>query len=273
MSTSSSAEIREHNRKPAAVWSAGGAAYEEVSRSILDCIEHCAVRLAPRPGERILDIATGTGWAARRVARRGARVVGIDIAEDVVAAAREYARAESLDIDFRVADAEALPFRDGEFDGVLSTFGVMFATDPQAAARELARVCRPGGRIALSTWTTDGTVAGMFGVMKRYMPRPPSPPKTTPFSWGEQAFVESLLGEWFDLEWEEGESRYWVESGEDAWRTFVEGYGPLRTLVGNLDETQREALRADFAGFHDQYATGLGVTVPRTYRILRGIRK
>lgn len=273
MITNRAEGIREHNRKPAAVWGAGGAAYEEVSRGILDCIEHCVVRLGVRPGERILDIATGTGWAARRVARRGAHVVGIDIAGDVVAAARDYARAESLDIDFRVADAEALPFEDGAFDGILSTFGVMFATDPHAAAREIARVCRPGGRIALATWTTDGTVAGMFGVMKRYMPQPPSPPKSTPFSWGDQAFVESLLGDRFDLEWEDGESRYWVESGEDAWRTFAEGYGPLRTLVGNLDGAQQDALRADFAAFHDRYATGLGVTVPRTYRILRGVRK
>ena len=116
---SASATIQSHNEKPAAVWSSGGAEYDRVSRGIADSIEHCVLRLDPRPGERILDLATGTGWTSRAVAKRGARVIGADIAADLVAAARERAKAEGLDIDYRIGDAEKLPFADGEFDAVI----------------------------------------------------------------------------------------------------------------------------------------------------------
>jgi ubiquinone/menaquinone biosynthesis C-methylase UbiE len=153
----------------------GGANYDAISKGIADSIEHCVLRLNPRPGERILDLATGTGWTSRVVARRGAIVTGVDIAEDLIAAARERAAAEVLPIDYRVGDAEALPFEDASFDAVISTVGIMFATRPEAAAKELARVCRPGGRIAITTWLQDGNVFKMFQVMKRYMPPPPSP--------------------------------------------------------------------------------------------------
>ena len=172
---SSSATIQPHNEKPAAVWSSGGAEYDRVSRGIADSIEHCVLRLDPRPSERILDLATGTGWTSRAVARRGAKVVGADIAADLVAAARERAKAEGLDIDYRVGDAEKLPFADGEFDAVISTCGVMFASRPEAAAAELARVTRKGGRVALTTWLPDSNLFKMFLVMKPYMPPPPNP--------------------------------------------------------------------------------------------------
>lgn len=133
------ATIQSHNQKPATVWSSGGSAYDAISRGIADSIEHCVLRLAPGQGERILDLATGTGWTSRAVARRGAKVVGADIASDLVAAARERAAAEGLDIEYRIGDAEKLPFADGEFDAVISTCGVMFASRPEAAASELAR--------------------------------------------------------------------------------------------------------------------------------------
>src|SRR4051794_12513052 len=132
--------IQPHNQRPAAVWSAGGADYDAISRGIADAIEHCVLRLNPQPGERILDLSTGTGWTARSVARRGAVVTGVDIAEDLLATAREKAAAERLAIAYELGDAEQLPFADGTFDAVISTFGVMFASRPEAAAAELARV-------------------------------------------------------------------------------------------------------------------------------------
>ena len=175
--------IQTHNQKPAAVWSSGGAAYEEISRQIASALAHCVVRLDPKAGERILDVATGTGWTSRLVAERGAIVTGVDIAAELLAAARMKAQ-RTFALDYQIGDAEALPFQDGAFDAVSSTFGVMFASRPEAAAGEMARVTRKGGRIALATWKPDSTVFQMFQVMRAYMPPPPTPAPASPFAWG-----------------------------------------------------------------------------------------
>ena len=154
--------IQPHDEKPAGVWNSGGARYDRISRGIADGIEHRVLRLDPRPGERVLDLAAGTGWTSRLVARRGAQVIGADISADLPAFAAERAKAEGLDVEYRVADAEDLPFADGEFDAVISTCGVMFASRPEAAAAELGRVCRKGGRIALTTWLSDGNLSNPY---------------------------------------------------------------------------------------------------------------
>ena len=174
-----SGTIEPHNQKPAAVWNSAGAHYDKVSRGIADSIEHCVLRLDPQRGEKILDLATGTGWTSRVVARRGADVTGVDLGPDLIATAKERAAAEGLKITYDIADAEHLPFEDGQFDAVISTCGVMFASRPEAAAAELARVCRKGGRVALTTWPPDSTVFEMFMVMKPYMPPPPADRKST----------------------------------------------------------------------------------------------
>ena len=265
--------VRPHNARPAAVWSAGGADYDRISRGIADSLEHCVLRLDPRPGERILDLATGTGWTSRLVARRGAQVVGVDIAEDLLAAARAQARTAGLAIDYRTGDAEALPFDDASFDAVVSTFGVMFATRPEAAAAELARVTRPGGRIALTTWAHDGNIFRMFQVMKAFMVPPATPTPPSPFEWGRKERLTQLLVPHFDLRFEEAVSFYREPSAEAAWDTFSTGYGPTRTLAANLPEERREALRRDFIAFHDSFSTELGITVPRVYWLTLGRRR
>lgn len=266
------ATIQQHNERPAAVWSSGGKAYEEISRGIADAIEHCVMRLNPQSGEKILDLSTGTGWTSRLVARRGATVTGVDIAADLIAAARERAAAERLTIDYEVGDAESLPFGDGEFDAVISTFGVMFATKQEAAAAELGRVCRKGGRIALATWTPTGNVFEMFKVMKTYMPPPPTPAPRSPFEWGSADRVRELLGSAFQLQFEPGTSFYREPSAEAAWQTFVTGYGPTRVLAANLDADKREMLHRDFVAFHEKFPTALGTCVPREYLITAGTR-
>jgi ubiquinone/menaquinone biosynthesis C-methylase UbiE len=139
----------EHHQGAARMWGAGGAGYDKVSFAISDALAHAAQRLNARPGQSILDVATGTGWSARNVARCGAQVTAVDIAPELLAAAKTLA--SHLPITFWQADAEQLPFADAHFDGIISTFGVMFAVDQAQAARELARVCRPGGRLALAT--------------------------------------------------------------------------------------------------------------------------
>ncbi len=264
--------VQPHNERPAVVWGSGGKDYDQISKGIADSIEHCVMRLDPRPGERILDLSTGTGWASRVVARRGATVTGVDIASELLATARAKARTEALTIDYQLGDAERLPFEDGEFDAVVSTYGVMFASRPEVAAGELARVCRTGGRIALTTWLSDSTVVKMFEVMKRHMPAPPIPAPRSPFEWGRTERIQELLGTTFDLRFEKGVSYYREPSGEAAWETFSTGYGPTRSLATALDPERRAKLREDFITFHEGFPTELGISVPREYLLTIGTR-
>jgi len=266
-------KIAPHNEKAASVWDSGGASYDAISRGIADSIEHCVLRLNPQPAEKVLDLATGTGWTSRAVARRGAKVIGVDIGPHLVEAAAEKAKIEGLDIIYEVGDAEALPFADGAFDAVISTCGIMFASRPEVAASELARVCRKGGRVALTTWLPDSNLFKMFLVMKPYMPPPPNPAPPSPFEWGKTERITELLGPSFDLKFEKGISYYREPNGEAAWQTFSNGYGPTKTLAGNLDEARRAELRHDFVAFHDGFKTDLGICVPREYWVTVGIRR
>jgi ubiquinone/menaquinone biosynthesis C-methylase UbiE len=265
--------VQPHNERPAAVWSSGGSHYDRISRGIADSLEHCVMRLDPRPGERILDLATGTGWTSRLVARRGATVTGMDIAGNLLEAARENAGRENLSINYQLGDAEELPVASGIYDAVVSTYGVMFASRPEAAAAEMARVCRKGGRIAITTWLKDGNVFQMFKVMKQYMPVPASPAPPSPFEWGQPERLRELLGGAFDLRLERAVSYYREPSAEAAWDTFSTGYGPTKALAASLEPDRREALRREFIAFHAGFATELGICVPREYWLAVGTRR
>jgi len=265
--------IQPHNLTAAMTWNSGESAYDWVSATTADAIEHCVLRLDPQSGEHVLDVATGTGWAARLLAARGATVVGIDLGADLITAASAAAVQTRLKIDFRVADAEKLPFADHSFDAVLSTFGVMFVRDPEAAATELARVCRPGGRVGLTTWPAAGTIAGMFKVMKPYMPEPPASPPPSSFEWGSKDYVRQLLGTAFDLRFETGTTVLRVSDGLAAWELFVRGYGPTKTLAASLDPERRERLKRDFIVYHEGFQNELGVAMPRDYLLTIGVRK
>lgn len=264
--------VGSHNEKAASSWGAAGASYDEISRGISDAIEHCVVRLKPVPGEAILDVATGTGWTARQLAERGARVIGVDFAGSLVEAARDIAMRRHLDIEFRVEDAESLSFHDAHFDAVVSTFGVMFASRPENVAAELARVCRPGGRLALVAWTPESTVASMFGVVRGFMPAPPSG-AVSPFAWGRRERMRELLGDAFDLRFEDGVSFYREPDAQSAWNTFVNSYGPIRSLAATLGDERGATFRKDFIALHERYATELGITMPREYLLAIGTRR
>ena len=144
---------------------------------------------------------------------------------------------------------------------------------PAAAAAEVARVTRKGGRVALTTWLPDSNLFKMFLVMKPYMPPPPSPAPPSPFEWGKAERVRELLGSAFDLRFEKGTSFYREPSGEAAWNTFSKSYGPTKALAGNLDENRRAELRRDFIAFHDGFPTELGICVPREYLLTFGTRR
>ena len=143
--------------------------------------------------ERVLDVAAGNGNATLAAARRGCKVTSTDYVASLLDRGAERARAEHLDVNFKVADAEALPFADASFDAVLSTFGVMFSPDHAKAASELARVCRPGGRIGLANWTPGSFIGQVFKTLARQLPPPAG--VQSPSLWGTEAHLHSLFGE------------------------------------------------------------------------------
>jgi SAM-dependent methyltransferase len=146
------------------------------------------------PGARVLDVAAGTGNASVPAAQRGARVTASDLTPELLAAGQRRPEAQGLDIEWVEADAEHLPFEDGSYDVVLSAIGVMFAPHHQAAADELVRVCRPGGTIAVLSWTPEGMIGDLFRTLKPFAPAPP-PGAQPPPLWGSEEHLRGLLGE------------------------------------------------------------------------------
>jgi SAM-dependent methyltransferase len=196
------------------------------------------------PGERVLDVACGSGNAAIAAARRFTEVTGLDYVPALLERGRERAAAERLEIEFVEGDAEALPFEDGSFDVVLSTFGVMFAPDHPRAAAELLRVCRPGGRIGMSNWTPDGLVGEMFMIGSRHAP--PPVPLEPPTRWGTEERLRELLGDGISsLETRKREFTLRFHSPEHWLEFFRTYFGPTKAAFERLDEPAREAYASD----------------------------
>jgi SAM-dependent methyltransferase len=255
-------------QRQSVMWGTGP--YQRITETLTDIHERVVERLDPRPGRRWLDLACGTGAVAERAAASGALVTGIDLAPALIDTAQHRAAERRLDIDYRVGDCEALELPDAGFDAVSSTCGVMFAPDHEATARELARVTRPGGRIALANWTPTGGLARMFKVMAPYMP---APPPSSPFDWGDEARVRELLGDAFELEISEHVSTLRIPSGEDYWELFSTSYGPTRTLAESLGD-RREELRRDWVDFFESnYRANGEIVHGREYLLVAGTRR
>src|SRR5690349_17875140 len=171
-------------------WMAGD--FGQIARYSAQGAEEFVSRLPISPKMRVLDVACGTGNLAIPAARKGADVTGIDIAPNLLEQARARAAEEGLKATFEEGDAERLPYPDAHFDVVMSMFGAMFAPRPEQAASELARVCRPGGIIAMANWTPEGFVGQMFALSARYVPPPQGIP--APVLWGKENTVRERLG-------------------------------------------------------------------------------
>ncbi len=269
--TTAAGAAQPHNERTAATWSLGGRAYDRISFGVSDALAHAAQRLAPEPGEKVLDVATGTGWSARNVARAGAHVTAVDIAPDLLAAARELSAHLDPPITFEAADAEALPFADASFDAVISTFGVMFAGDHEQAARELARVCRPDGRLALVVWAPEGAVKEFLGIIGNYVPAPP--PGPSPMSWGDEAHARALLGDAFELTFEPGVNNHYLPGVEAAWNWYAAGFGPMKGLIEALPPDQLAAFKQQIDAYHASYRVPAGLHVRREYQLILGRRR
>jgi SAM-dependent methyltransferase len=183
-------------------------------------------RVDIRPGQDVLDVATGTGNVAIRAAAAGAQVVGLDLTPELFDTARRRAAEAHVTVGWVEGDAEDLPFDDDRFDHVLSTFGVQFAPRHAVVARELARVCRPGGVIGLINWTPEGQIGELFKIMGRYLPAPPDYASPPPL-WGSEEHVRGLFaGSGVELEFARGLNPWRFDSPEH-WVVFMEThYGP-----------------------------------------------
>jgi SAM-dependent methyltransferase len=207
--------------------------------------EVLATLLDPQPGERWLDIGTGGGGLAFALARSGADVVGVDIAEDGLEHARAEAAAQGLAAEFVRADAQALPFEDAAFGGVASAFGVMFAADQERAAAELARVCRPGGKLGLTLMPMDSRAGETFTALERR-----GGIEAHPARWAEN--VEQLLHDTFDIEVERRDSPA-PRPHPHTWEELVRTFQPLRDVVERLGDDEVATLRAEFEAIDERY--------------------
>ena len=236
------ADLAAIKQRQQATWSSGDFAAVATGFTIVGELLCEAVDL--RPGWRVLDVATGSGNTALAAARRFCEVTGVDYVPALLERGRERAAAERLSVEFREGDAEAIPFGDGSFDAVLSTFGAMFAPDQGQVARELPRVCRPGGIIGMANWTPGGLAGQIFRVTARHVP-PPSGLEP-PVTWGTEARLRELFGDAIRaLHVTPRIATFRYRSPEDWLEFFRSYYGPTLKAFEALDTTGQEALAHD----------------------------
>ncbi len=223
-------------------WSSGD--YAVVGTTLQIVGEQLCEALDLRAGSKVLDVAAGNGNATLAAARRWCDVTSTDYVPALLKRGRERAAAEHLTVEFREADAEALPFADASYDVVLSTFGVMFTPDQDKAASELARVCKSGGKIGLANWTPQGFIGQLFKTIGKHLP-PPAGVKS-PALWGTLARLQEMFGAQASEIAAEPRMFVFRYRSPDHWlEVFKSYYGPMLKAFAALDETGQAALRRD----------------------------
>jgi SAM-dependent methyltransferase len=233
-----------------AMWAMGD--YPRISRRIVAVGELLGERLGAGPGVEMLDVATGAGNVAIPAARRGAKVTGLDITPELLEVARARAREANVQVEFVEGDAEALPFADDSFDRVSSCMGVMFAPRHDQAARELLRVARPGGTIAVAAWTPEGLIGQFFALTSSFMP-PPPPGLQAPVMWGQEEHVREILGApGVELEFERCVVPFEHDSAEAVIDEDEQALGPAIMAKAALEPQGRyEELRSRMIELYD----------------------
>jgi SAM-dependent methyltransferase len=246
-------DFTELKRKHRAVWASGD--YDQIANGIQTVADHVVRSARISPGERVLDIACGTGNTSLVARARGAVVMGIDLTPELLAVARKRdADAGYRDITWKEGDAENLPFPDGAFDVVVSSCGLMFAPDQQKTANEVARVTRKHGRIAIQAWTREGGVGRMFKVTNEYVAPPSGVP--SPFEWGDEVKVKSLLGSAFKgCQFERYDCPEFADTPEEVADLFIDRYGPTNRAHQSLKAEKAAALRKDLIDLYRGYIT------------------
>jgi SAM-dependent methyltransferase len=250
--------------KQQAAWAAGD--YAVIGTTLQIVGESLCEALDLRAGQRVLDVAAGNGNATLAAARRWCDVVSTDYVPALLERARARAGAEGLAVQFEQADAENLQYEDGAFDVVLSTFGVMFTPNQERAAVELARVCKPGGKVGLANWTPTSLVGEMFKLIGRYLP--PAPGMKSPALWGTEERLRELFGSRVaalqaprrHFVFRYRSPRHWL----DTFRTY---YGPMHKAFAALDAGKQESLAEDLLGLAQRFnsATDGSMVAPSEY--------
>lgn len=241
------------------VWS--GASYERIAETFAPIHERVVATLAPGPGERVLDVACGTGGVALRAARTGADVVGLDISADQIAKARRAATREGLEFQLDEGDCQDLPYGDSSFDAVASVFGAIFAESHARAAREIARVTRPGGHLALTAWPESewSHVGARLGRE--------APPGDDNLEWGRPEYACELLDSSFELAFESGEWVVRAASAEALWELVSTSVPPLKAWLDTIDDERRAEAEQAYVELFD------GGEFRRHYLLVLGTRR
>jgi SAM-dependent methyltransferase len=228
--------------KQNAAWASGD--YAKIGTTLQIVGENLAEAMDLPPGAAVLDVAAGNGNATLAFARRWCNVTSTDYVDTLLARSRARAEAEALDVTYQIADAEQLPFDDGAFDAVVSTFGVMFTPNQSVAASELLRVCRPGGRIGMANWTPDGFIGQVFKTLGKHIAPPPG--VNSPAMWGTKAWIEQHFGSAArDIVIQDKAFVFRYRSADhflDFFRTF---YGPVHKAFLTLDQAGQAKLADD----------------------------
>jgi ubiquinone/menaquinone biosynthesis C-methylase UbiE len=233
-----------------AAWSSGD--YAVVGTTLQIVGEDLCEALDLRAGQKVLDVAAGNGNAALAAAHRWCDVTATDYVPELLARARERAAAEGLEITFREADAEALPFDDRSFDVVVSTFGVMFTPDQDRAAAELVRVCKRGGNIGLANWTPEGFIGQVFKTIGKYVAPPPG--ARSPAQWGTRARIAELFEPHAaSVKTAQRNFVFRYRSPEHWLQVFKTYYGPLLKTFAALESRAQAALQSDLMALIDQF--------------------
>ena len=229
--------------KQQATWATGD--FNEIARQVMTVSAATVDAVDPHAGQRVLDIACGSGNAALIAARRYCEVSGIDYVPALVERARQRAAAEGTKVDFQVGDAQELPFPDASFDAVMSVFGIMFAPDQERAAGELLRVCRPGAKIGLACWMPTEFGGEFFSAAARYV-TPPAGVKP-PVRWGTEAGVQELLGDGCSsLRVERRTFKQYYRSPEHALEVFKAYFGPVNRAYQIVPAERHDDMTRDF---------------------------
>lgn len=251
-------------RRQQGIWASGD--YAVIGTTLQIVGEHLAEAVDLRAGERVLDVAAGNGNATLAAARRFAQVTSTDYVPDLLEKGAKRARADGLDVEFQVADAENLPFADGAFDVALSSFGVMFAPDQAKSAREMTRVVRSGGRIGLANWTPGGFIGELFRLIAAYVP--PATGLRSPVLWGTEPHIVELFGpDAADIESERRIFNFRYRSPAHWIEMFRNFYGPTCKAFAALDPERQASLSRDISNLLEHRNVGgtHSLVVPAEY--------